>query len=84
MSSCGSEDGVGIKFSPKDGKTIGWQKSSRKDKFTTIDIKKVVVNLSKKELTTHQTNVLSLGLNFIPTPSSLPQEDIITVTETLA
>ena len=46
--------------------------------------KKVIINLSKRELTPQQRQVLTLGLNFIPTPHHIPRVDIIAGTESLA
>ncbi|XP_072025296.1 uncharacterized protein [Amphiura filiformis] len=44
-------------------------------------LKKWVVNLSKKELTKPQESVLVKGLNFAPSPVKLPYEDYIVATE---
>ena len=54
------------------------------NRFTPIDPEKVIINLSKRELTPQQRQVLTLGLNFIPTPRQIPQVDIIAGTESLA
>ena len=54
------------------------------NRFTPIDPEKGIINLSKRELTPQQRQVLTLGLNFIPTPRHIPQVDIIAGTESLA
>ena len=54
------------------------------NRFTPIDLEKVIINLSKRELTPQQRQVLTLGLNFIPTPRHIPQVDIIAGSESLA
>ena len=50
----------------------------------TLDKSKLVVNLSKKELTQAEEEALSLGLNYAVAPSKVPTTDIIAATEATA
>ena len=54
------------------------------NRFTPTDPEKVIINLSKTDVTPQQRHVLTLGLNFIPTPRHIPQVDIMAGTESLA
>ena len=44
---------------------------------------RVVVNLSKQKISETEEQVLSLGMNFAPTPKEIPVDDIIVGTEAL-
>ena len=66
-------------------------KNRRKKKFDALLLKKrlkqkpderFVVNLSSKQLTTPQMEVLSRGLNFAPTPRFIPKAHIVASVET--
>ena len=46
--------------------------------------KKVVVNLSKRELSENEEQVLALGMNFANIPKEIPTDEVITGTEPLA
>ena len=47
----------------------------------TLETSKLVVNLSHRQLPSHEEEVLSLGLSFAIAPRSIPFEDIIAATE---
>ncbi|XP_019643892.1 PREDICTED: uncharacterized protein LOC109484960 [Branchiostoma belcheri] len=62
------------------------QANSRQQQDLDVDLsgtqlKKWVVNISKKSLTDHQTGVLQKGLNFAVTPDKVPVEDFVVATE---
>ncbi|XP_057290838.1 uncharacterized protein LOC130613523 [Hydractinia symbiolongicarpus] len=51
------------------------------DAQTGIDKSKWIVNLSNRQLTTEETNLLSKGMNFCMTPASLPKKEIVAKVE---
>ncbi|XP_057292500.1 uncharacterized protein LOC130621201 [Hydractinia symbiolongicarpus] len=48
---------------------------------TGIDKSKWIVNLSNRQLTTEETNLLSKGMNFCMTPASIPKKEIVAKVE---
>ena len=58
-----------------------------KDQYATpppLDKSKVVVNLSKRNISPSEEDVLSLGLNYAIAPSKLPTAEMIAITEVTA
>ena len=49
-----------------------------------LEMNKIVVNMSERPLTKPEKSILTLGLNFVPVPTSIPEKTIIAETEAVA
>ena len=49
-----------------------------------LNLKKIVVNISKRSLSSSEESITALGLNFVPAPTSISEKTIIAETEAVA